>query len=80
MEGAPLALAFAAGLLAAFNPCGFALLPAYLAYFVGVAGEERASPLRVTGRALVASATLTLGFAVVFGAASRSTSRPSTRR
>jgi len=66
--GAPLALAFAAGLLAAFNPCGFALLPAYLAYFVGVAGEERASPLRVTGRALVVSATLTLGFAAVFGA------------
>lgn len=66
--GAPLALAFAAGLLAAFNPCGFALLPAYLAYFVGVAGEDRSSPLRATGRALVVSGTLTLGFAAVFGA------------
>jgi len=68
VTGAPLALAFAAGLLAAFNPCGFALLPAYLAYFVGVAGERRSSPLRATLRALVVSATLTLGFAAVFGA------------
>lgn len=66
--GVPLSLAFAAGLLAAFNPCGFALLPAYLAYFVGVAGENRSSPLRATGRALVVSATLTAGFALVFGA------------
>ena len=65
--GAPLALAFAAGLLAAFNPCGFALLPAYLAYFVGVAGEKQTSPLRATGRAIVVSATLTVGFAAVFG-------------
>lgn len=59
--GAPLALAFAAGLLAAFNPCGFALLPAYLAYFIGVAGDDRPSPLRATGRALAVSGTLTLG-------------------
>ena len=66
--GGPLALAFAAGLLAAFNPCGFALLPAYLAYFVGVAGDKQSSPLRATGRAIVVSATLTLGFAAVFGA------------
>ena len=66
--GAPLALAFAAGLLAAFNPCGFALLPAYLAYFIGVAGDDRPSPLRATGRALAVSGTLTLGFAAVFGA------------
>ncbi len=65
--GAPLALAFAAGLLAAFNPCGFALLPAYLAYFVGVAGEKQSSPLRATGRAIVVSGTLTVGFAAVFG-------------
>ena len=29
-----LALAVAAGMLAAVNPCGFALLPAYLGLFV----------------------------------------------
>lgn len=33
--GVPLALAFGAGLLATLNPCGFALLPAYVSYVVG---------------------------------------------
>jgi len=59
-------------LLAAFNPCGFALLPAYLGYFVGVAGDDngtaRPSPLRAVSRAIVVSAVLTMGFALVFGA------------
>ena len=35
MIDAPFALAFAAGTVAAFNPCGFALLPAYLGWFLG---------------------------------------------
>jgi hypothetical protein len=34
MGQAPLALALAAGMLAAVNPCGFALLPAYLSLLV----------------------------------------------
>ena len=39
-------LALVAGMLAAFNPCGFALLPTYLTLFVtshrtGEAGEVR---------------------------------------
>ena len=34
LEG-PFALAVAAGMAATVNPCGFALLPAYLAAFVG---------------------------------------------
>ena len=33
MIDAPLALAFSAGLVATVNPCGFAMLPAYLSYF-----------------------------------------------
>jgi len=66
--GAPLALAFAAGLLAAFTPLPVRPPPAYLAYFIGVAGDDRPSPLRATGRALAVSGTLTLGFAAVFGA------------
>jgi len=32
---APLAIAFAAGLLAAVNPCGFALLPGFLGLYLG---------------------------------------------
>ena len=35
MIDAPFALALTAGMVATVNPCGFAMLPAYLAYFVG---------------------------------------------
>jgi cytochrome c biogenesis protein CcdA len=34
--GAELALAFSAGMVATVNPCGFAMLPAYLSYFLGL--------------------------------------------
>ena len=36
MIDAPLGLAFAAGLVATINPCGFAMLPAYLSFFLGL--------------------------------------------
>jgi len=36
----PVFWAFGAGLLASVNPCGFALLPSYVAYFLGT--EESA--------------------------------------
>jgi cytochrome c biogenesis protein CcdA len=49
---------------ATVNPCGFALLPAYLALFVG--DEERRGDAGI-GRALMVSATLTIGFVAVFG-------------
>jgi len=39
---AVLALAFSAGMVATVNPCGFAMLPAYLAYFLGLE-EPRAA-------------------------------------
>jgi len=69
VSGAPLALAFTAGLIAAFNPCGFALLPAYLSYFVGL--EDRASAVDrpSVARPLVVGATVTAGFVAVFGTA-----------
>ena len=41
MIEAPFALAFAAGLVSTVNPCGFAMLPAYLSYFVGLTEEDR---------------------------------------
>lgn len=56
-------LALTAGMVAAFNPCGFALLPAYLALLVNRGSEG--SPV---GRALAAAAAMTLGFVAVFGA------------
>ena len=34
MIDAPIALAFTAGLVATVNPCGFAMLPAYLSWYL----------------------------------------------
>jgi cytochrome c biogenesis protein CcdA len=59
-----LALALSAGMLGAVNPCGFALLPAYLS--VLVAGET-GGPAAAVGRAVRCSAALTLGYVAVFG-------------
>lgn len=59
-----LGLAFAAGMVAAFNPCGFAMLPAYLMLVIQ---REEGRPTAAVGRALVASAAMALGFVAVFG-------------
>jgi cytochrome c-type biogenesis protein len=64
----PFALALTSGMLATVNPCGFAMLPAYLSYFLGVSGEG--APQRSTSaalaRALVVSTALLAGFFAVF--------------
>jgi cytochrome c biogenesis protein CcdA len=57
-------LAFGAGLVAALNPCGFAMLPAYLALVVRGEGTGQ---LAAVGRALTASAAMAAGFVAVFG-------------
>jgi len=64
-----LAFALAAGALAALNPCGFAMLPAYLTLFIAQNTQADASPARLAalGRALAATAAMTLGFLAVFG-------------
>lgn len=64
---AVLAYAFTLGLVAAVNPCGFPLLPAYLVAF---AGEPRggAGWAKQTERGLLAGACVTAGFVLVFGA------------
>lgn len=58
------ALAIAAGMAATVNPCGFALLPAYLAAFIGT---EHQPGVGAVPRALAVSAAMTAGFVVVFG-------------
>ncbi|MGK5681962.1 cytochrome c biogenesis CcdA family protein [Actinoplanes sp. URMC 104] len=63
--GGELLLALTAGMLGAVNPCGFALLPAYLSVLVSA---DAAQPRRAVGRALRAGAALAVGYAVVFGA------------
>jgi cytochrome c biogenesis protein CcdA len=57
-------LAFGAGLVAALNPCGFAMLPAYLALVVGAEGVGRRAAI---GRAVTATTAMAAGFLVVFG-------------
>ena len=59
-----LGLAFAAGMVAAFNPCGFAMLPAYLTLVIQ---REGGGQLAAVGRALAATAAMALGFLAVFG-------------
>ncbi len=61
----PYALALAAGMAATVNPCGFAMLPAYLSAFVGL--DQRGDRVDAVRRALVVSLTLTAGFVLVFG-------------
>jgi cytochrome c biogenesis protein CcdA len=68
---APLALAFTAGMVATVNPCGFAMLPAYLSFFLGVDakatdGEDARAGI---GRALAVAAAVSAGFVLVFGIA-----------
>ena len=57
-------LAFVAGMVAAFNPCGFAMLPAYLTLVIDPQGS---SQLTAVGRALAATGAMALGFLAVFG-------------
>lgn len=59
-----LGLAFAAGMIAAFNPCGFAMLPAYLTLVIQ---REGGGQLAAVGRALAATGAMALGFLAVFG-------------
>ncbi len=62
------ARAFGLGMIALINPCGFALLPAYLGFFLGLdddqAGESRIVALN---RAQIVGLSMSLGFLAVFG-------------
>ncbi|MDX1877895.1 cytochrome c biogenesis CcdA family protein [Mycolicibacterium sp. 141076] len=60
-----LSLAFVAGVVAALNPCGFAMLPGYLAL---VTQGGRTGPAPALIRAVTATIVMALGFATVFAA------------
>jgi len=64
----PLGYAFAAGMLAAVNPCGFALLPGYLGLYLGETEVEGSRAGRL-GRALGVAGTVSAAFVLTFGAA-----------
>jgi len=59
------ALAFTAGMVATFNPCGFSLLPAYLGAFVAGDAPDRRLDQRVV-RAVGVAAAVSVGFVGVF--------------
>ncbi len=66
----PLGYAFVAGMVAAVNPCGLALLPAYLALgFDASEADTRSRLLAVLAKALALSGSATGGFVILFGAA-----------
>lgn len=61
------AYSFLLGVLAAVNPCGFVLLPAYLLYFLGLDKSNGQDTQRASlRRALTVSAALSFGFIAVF--------------
>lgn len=62
------AFPFSVGMLAAFNPCGFAMLPTYIGYFIGTGEAEQPTRVRAVTRGLWVGAMLTFGFMAVFGA------------
>ena len=67
---APLGFAFGAGVAAAFNPCGFAMLPAYMGLYLGVgADDESSSFISQLGRALLVGMSVTAGFVLLFAVA-----------
>ena len=68
---APLGFAFAAGAAAAFNPCGFAMLPAYMGLYLGTNDKSENSRhlLQQLGKALLVGGAVTAGFVALFSVA-----------
>ena len=75
--GLPLGFAFAAGMVATVNPCGFAMLPAYLGLYLGSnenSGDRSYPPgygrtIQHLARALLVGGMVTAGFVLLFGVA-----------
>ena len=65
MDTATLSLAIVAGVLATFNPCGFALLPAYMS-MIAAANEGRSKSQALINGVRFASG-MTVGFILLFG-------------
>lgn len=57
----PVAFAFTAGIVAAFNPCGAAMLPAYIGYQLGDP-DISADPIKALMRGFYLGGVVTAGF------------------
>lgn len=71
MTGIPFSFALGAGVLAAFNPCAFAMLPSFLAYFLGADDTSFAqqSWLRRAWVGTQVGLLVVVGFVLIFLAA-----------
>ena len=68
--GIKLGFAYAVGAASAVNPCGFAMLPAYLGLYVsgGNQDQDRRQPVRLVSRAVLVGLSVSIGFVALFGA------------
>ena len=62
----PWALYLSLGMAATVNPCGFAMLPAYLSFFLGLEGDDDEAPQATLGQAVRVALAVSLGFLAVF--------------
>ncbi|MBM3943780.1 MAG: cytochrome c biogenesis protein CcdA [SAR202 cluster bacterium] len=72
VEALPVGYAFGSGMLATVNPCGFALLPAYISLYLGDTGASTISGGGLASRllkGLLVTVMVTLGFILLFGVA-----------
>lgn len=67
----PLGIAFAAGMVATVNPCGFPMLPTYLLMYLGSGDDNRigGSIGKRLWNALIVGTVVSSGFTVLFGLA-----------
>ena len=67
----PLGFAFGAGMASAINPCGFPMIPAYIAMYLGSDGSTsvNTAPSRQIIRSLYIGTMVTIGFSLLFGVA-----------
>jgi cytochrome c-type biogenesis protein len=65
----PLALYLTLGMVATVNPCGFPMLHAYLAYFLGIDDREVSVPQASVSTALRVALAVSAGFLAVFALA-----------
>tara|TARA_Y100000768_G_scaffold387627_1_gene379548 strand:+ start:1203 stop:1985 length:783 start_codon:yes stop_codon:yes gene_type:complete len=60
-------IAFSAGLVAVFNPCGFALLSVYLSYFIKDRNTQKSvSAYKNIYESILISTAVTIGFVIIF--------------
>lgn len=63
----PIGFAFGAGMIAAVNPCGFVMLPSYVAVYLLSSNDSSETVLPRLVKSFKVTVSMTLGFVAVFG-------------